>query len=100
MAKLVFKFNLQPRDLQKVADGALRENIRKIVSDVGGQLQSARCKKHVRDLVVFLKSEGNDIRIQGFGPCCREFADSVNSLIKLPDGTTISILEEIRTYKL
>jgi len=97
MPKIVFKYKHKEVSLENLPEGALKETLHNVMRTIGDQLKSARCETHHREATIFLESNGEDVKVQGFGTCCPEFADTVTNLVKPPVGSIVVRIQK-RTY--
>jgi hypothetical protein len=101
VATFILKIGKQQTEFDQLAPEELKESFRKLRDTIAEQLGEFRCVAHHREPTIFLQSEGERVRLSGFGTCCEEFARKVQEQIKLPKefaGSTHVRLTRL-TYK-
>lgn len=99
MAKIIFKLNNRPIELEGLPDRALRDSFSGLRDAILARLSGLSCPMHRIEPTVILTSDGQKVALTGFGACCRDFLGDVHkSLEPLPIVLDSDYTVTIREY--
>jgi len=97
MTNFVYKLNGNVVKPNELTDAVLRGKFDQMRSKISDALGSRRCPVHDLEPILFLESDGSNVRVTGFTSCCKQSGADVHK--RLEDLKELAGMEFTVTVK-